>query len=155
MVSKERLGTEPRMDTNEHEYKNLKKIVDDSLRYKVNPASFDISENSCESVVSKERLGTEPRMDTNEHEYENLKKIVDDSLRYKVNPASFDISENSCELVVSKERLGTEPQLELDQSGIHVAEYLTELPPRKLLKQKLHATIKTARARIENKSDED
>ncbi len=44
--------------------------------------------------------------------------------------------------------------LELDQSGIHVAEYLTELPPRKLLEQKLHAAIKTARERIENKIDE-
>lgn len=27
--------------------------------------------------------------------------------------------------------------LELDQTGIHVAEYLTELPPRQLLEQKL------------------
>ena len=45
--------------------------------------------------------------------------------------------------------------LELDQSGIHVAEYLTELPPRELLEQKLHAAIRTARARIENKSYED
>ncbi|MBA3013682.1 MAG: type I restriction endonuclease subunit R [Proteobacteria bacterium] len=50
---------EPRMDTNEHEYNKLKTIVDKSLRYEVNPASFDISENSCELVVSKTRLVTE------------------------------------------------------------------------------------------------
>ena len=38
--------------------------------------------------------------------------------------------------------------LELDQSGIHVAEYLTALPPRELLQQKLHAAIETSRARL-------
>ena len=41
--------------------------------------------------------------------------------------------------------------LELDQSGIHVAEYLTALPPRELLQQKLHAAIKTSRARLDAK----
>ncbi|MBN2702638.1 MAG: DUF1016 family protein [Pontiellaceae bacterium] len=39
--------------------------------------------------------------------------------------------------------------LELGQSGIHVAEYLTALPPRKLLEQKLHSAIQTARQRID------
>ena len=38
--------------------------------------------------------------------------------------------------------------LELDKAGIHVAEYLTELPPRDLLQQKLHAAIVQARARL-------
>lgn len=38
--------------------------------------------------------------------------------------------------------------LELRNSGIHVAEYLTALPPRELLKQKLHNAITTARARM-------
>jgi hypothetical protein len=38
--------------------------------------------------------------------------------------------------------------LELDQSGIHVAEYLTTLPPRELLSQKLHAAIEHARERF-------
>ena len=38
--------------------------------------------------------------------------------------------------------------LELGQSGIHVAEYLTELPPRKLVEEKLHKAIQSARARI-------
>jgi len=39
--------------------------------------------------------------------------------------------------------------LELDQSGIHVAEYLTALPSRELLQQKLHAAIEISRARLE------
>ena len=39
--------------------------------------------------------------------------------------------------------------LQLDASGIHVAEYLTELPPKDLLKKKLHAAIKSAKARLE------
>ena len=38
--------------------------------------------------------------------------------------------------------------LELNQSGIHVAEYLTGLPPRKLLEQKLHKAVETAKARL-------
>jgi len=39
--------------------------------------------------------------------------------------------------------------LELGQSGIHVAEYLTALPPRELFQQKLHAAIETSRARLD------
>ena len=39
--------------------------------------------------------------------------------------------------------------LELDASGIHVAEYLTVLPPPDVLHRKLHEAIETARARIE------
>jgi hypothetical protein len=42
--------------------------------------------------------------------------------------------------------------LQLDKSGIRVATYLTELPPRHLLQQKLHATVIAARARLEAKS---
>jgi predicted nuclease of restriction endonuclease-like (RecB) superfamily len=46
--------------------------------------------------------------------------------------------------------------LELGQSGIHIAEYLTALPPRELLEQKLHSAICAARQRIEARSaDED
>lgn len=41
--------------------------------------------------------------------------------------------------------------LELDASGIHVAEYLTVLPPPDVLHRKLHEAIETARARIEAK----
>nr|WP_269430808.1 YhcG family protein [Methanosarcina siciliae] len=39
--------------------------------------------------------------------------------------------------------------LELNLSGIHVAEYLTELPSREMLVEKLHRAIKVARARLE------
>jgi hypothetical protein len=38
--------------------------------------------------------------------------------------------------------------LELDQSGIHVAEYLTALPPKALLQQKLHQAIKNNQSRV-------
>ena len=41
--------------------------------------------------------------------------------------------------------------LELNRSGIHVAEYLTELPPRELLREKLHAAIELFRKRLENR----
>lgn len=44
--------------------------------------------------------------------------------------------------------------LELDASGIHVAEYLTVLPPPEVLREKLHAAIETARVRIEAKGGE-
>lgn len=39
--------------------------------------------------------------------------------------------------------------LDLDRSGIHVAEYLTELPPREIMQQRLHEAIRLARARCE------
>ncbi len=44
--------------------------------------------------------------------------------------------------------------LELDQSGIHVAEYLTVLPPREVFQQKIHSALLTARARLEQHSDD-
>jgi predicted nuclease of restriction endonuclease-like (RecB) superfamily len=43
--------------------------------------------------------------------------------------------------------------LQLDRSGIRVASYLTELPPRPVLEKKLHDTILLARARLELRSD--
>ncbi len=39
--------------------------------------------------------------------------------------------------------------LELDQAGIHVAQFLTELPPKKLLEEKLHRAIAVARQRYD------
>ena len=39
--------------------------------------------------------------------------------------------------------------LELDKSGIKVAEYMTELPKRELLEQKLHKAFELARKRLE------
>ena len=45
--------------------------------------------------------------------------------------------------------------LELDASGIHVAEYLTVLPPREVLQAKLHEAIALSRARLENRGGEE
>jgi len=39
--------------------------------------------------------------------------------------------------------------LRLDESGIRVSAYLTELPPRKLLEKKLHDAVRAAHARLE------
>ena len=44
--------------------------------------------------------------------------------------------------------------LELDASGIHIAEYLTSLPPREVLQAKLHEAIARSRARLENRGEE-
>jgi predicted nuclease of restriction endonuclease-like (RecB) superfamily len=43
--------------------------------------------------------------------------------------------------------------LDLDRSGVHVAEYLTELPPRNVLKRKLHDAVRLARARLDAAKD--
>lgn len=49
----------------------------------------------------------------------------------------------------------TEPieLLELSAAGIHVAEYLTVLPPPESMYGKLHEAIDIARKRIESRSD--
>jgi predicted nuclease of restriction endonuclease-like (RecB) superfamily len=39
--------------------------------------------------------------------------------------------------------------LQLDKSGIRIASYLTDLPPRPLLQKKLHESVRHARARLE------
>ena len=44
--------------------------------------------------------------------------------------------------------------LELDKTSIHVAEYLTELPPKEVLERKLRAAIQTARAQLERHDEE-
>jgi predicted nuclease of restriction endonuclease-like (RecB) superfamily len=44
--------------------------------------------------------------------------------------------------------------LELSGTGIHIAEYLTGLPDRKLLQQKLHEAIALSRARFEAKEED-
>jgi predicted nuclease of restriction endonuclease-like (RecB) superfamily len=43
--------------------------------------------------------------------------------------------------------------LELGAAGIHVAEYLTALPPKAMLQQRLHQAITNARKKLENKED--
>jgi predicted nuclease of restriction endonuclease-like (RecB) superfamily len=44
--------------------------------------------------------------------------------------------------------------LELEQSGIRVAEYLTELPPKEVLQRRLHEAVAQARARLEQRSED-
>jgi len=43
--------------------------------------------------------------------------------------------------------------LQLNKSGIKVAEYMTELPKRKLLEQKLHKAVEMARKRLEARAE--
>ena len=42
------------------------------------------------------------------------------------------------------------PLLHPGQAGIHLAEYLIDLPPRELLRQKLHDAIALSRRWLEN-----
>jgi predicted nuclease of restriction endonuclease-like (RecB) superfamily len=44
--------------------------------------------------------------------------------------------------------------LELDRSNIRVSEYMTELPPKKLLEEKLHRILEQERKRIENRNND-
>jgi predicted nuclease of restriction endonuclease-like (RecB) superfamily len=44
--------------------------------------------------------------------------------------------------------------LELDKTGIHVAEYLTVLPPKEVMQTKLQEAVALSRARLEKKTDE-
>jgi hypothetical protein len=51
---------------------------------------------------------------------------------------------------------GSEEQIELlqlDNAGIKVANYLTELPPRHVLMQQIQKSLEVAKARIENTID--
>lgn len=43
--------------------------------------------------------------------------------------------------------------LEMDKSGIHVAEYLTDLPPKELLEQRLRQALQNAKNRVGYKND--
>jgi predicted nuclease of restriction endonuclease-like (RecB) superfamily len=45
--------------------------------------------------------------------------------------------------------------LELDQSGIHVAEYLTVLPPIELLQRKLRSAVEQAQLRLRSKEQDE
>ena len=44
--------------------------------------------------------------------------------------------------------------LQLDKSGIRVAEYITELPPKEILQNKLHRLIEIEKKRLENRLDD-
>jgi predicted nuclease of restriction endonuclease-like (RecB) superfamily len=43
--------------------------------------------------------------------------------------------------------------LQLDKSGIRVATYLTDLPPRPLLEQRLHEAVRAAKARLDSRPE--
>ena len=43
--------------------------------------------------------------------------------------------------------------LQLENTGIKIAEYLTELPDKKVLKQKLHTSIEQNKKRLELQKD--
>lgn len=45
--------------------------------------------------------------------------------------------------------------LELDKSGIHVAEYLTTLPPRAVLIERLQQATRRAQLQIEQRTESD
>jgi predicted nuclease of restriction endonuclease-like (RecB) superfamily len=45
--------------------------------------------------------------------------------------------------------------LDLGRSGIHVAEYLTELPPREVLRKRFHQALTIARARLDQRDRAD
>ena len=44
--------------------------------------------------------------------------------------------------------------LELDKSGIHVADYLTNMPSKEILEARFQEAVRNARKRIDNKSEE-
>jgi hypothetical protein len=41
--------------------------------------------------------------------------------------------------------------LELDSSGIHVAQYLTQMPPKEVFEEKLHKAIQRAKSQLEQR----
>jgi hypothetical protein len=43
--------------------------------------------------------------------------------------------------------------LRLDQAGIRVGQYLTELPPKEILERKLHESITLSRALLESRTE--
>ena len=45
--------------------------------------------------------------------------------------------------------------LQLDKSGINVAQYMTELPPKEVLQKQLQKSLMTAKAQFENLTEED
>ena len=45
--------------------------------------------------------------------------------------------------------------LELEKSGIRVAEYMTELPPKEILEKKIHTAIAHARAALEQREPDE
>lgn len=65
--------------------------------------------------------------------------------KYEKNPGE----ESPIGIILCAEKSNeTVELLELDQSGIHVAQYLTQLPPKEILEEKLHLAIQRAKSRL-------
>jgi hypothetical protein len=62
---------------------------------------------------------------------------------------------NDMEIVAAGKSSEQIELLQLDKSGIKVAEYLTQLPDRELLKQKLHKAVIMAREQMRKKMRSD
>lgn len=54
-------------------------------------------------------------------------------------------------ILCSEKSQETVELMELDQSGVHVAQYLTKMPPKKLLEEKLAIAIATAKEQLEQR----
>ena len=55
------------------------------------------------------------------------------------------------ERIALSKKQETVEYLDLGRSGIHVAEYLTELPPRDVMRERFHQALVTARATLEKR----
>lgn len=75
-------------------------------------------------------------------------------LRYLEKYETEEGEESPIGLILCSEKSPEQIELlKLDESGIKVAEYMTELPSKKLLKQKLQKAIEMAKTQIENRSN--
>ena len=54
-------------------------------------------------------------------------------------------------ILCAKKLQETVELLELDKSGIHVAQYITQLPPKEVFEEKLHKAIVKARLQLEQR----
>ena len=56
-------------------------------------------------------------------------------------------------ILCAKKSQETVELLELDKSGIHVAQYITQLPPKEVFEEKLHKAILKARLQLEQRNN--
>ncbi|AGK96334.1 PDDEXK nuclease domain-containing protein [Clostridium pasteurianum] len=57
-------------------------------------------------------------------------------------------------ILCAKKSQETVELLELDKSGIHVAQYITQLPPKEIFEEKLHKAIVKARLQLEQRNND-
>lgn len=75
-------------------------------------------------------------------------------LRWLQKHEKTDLEDSPIGLILCAEKASeTIELLEIGKSGIHVAQYLTELPPKDILRKKLHDAITKARLQIEHRKD--